>query len=93
MQLSLNATFHEISLPNGMTNAKHSEQGDVGTAACEPMEQCDTTAVKRRKVTGRHRMRPKKEVMDCNQPDDDREIAGTELDKVLPDTVLRQRGS
>ena len=74
-----------------MTSAKRSEQGDDGTVECEPVDQFDTTAVKRRKVTGRYRMRAKKEVMDCSQPDDDREIASTELDKVLPDTGLSEQ--
>ena len=55
------------------------------------MDQCDTTAIKRRKVTGTYRMRAKKEVMDCSQPHDDREIASKELDKVLPDAGLSEQ--
>ena len=77
----------EISHPDGMTSAKHPEQGDDdGTVACESMDRYDTAAVKRRKVTGRYRMRAKKEVMDSSQPDDEREITSAELGRGLPDT-------
>ena len=74
----------EISHPDGMTSAKHPEQGDDdGTVACESMDRYDTAAVKRRKVTGRYRMRAKKEVMDSSQPDDEREITSAELGQRL----------
>ena len=64
----------EISPPDSAISTRHPEQDDDGTVASESMGQCDTATVKRRKVTGRYRMRAKKEVMDSSQPDDEREI-------------------
>ena len=80
----------ETSPPDGTTGVKQedSERGEDGAVVCESMDHGEGTSVKRRKVTGRYRMRAKKEVMDCSPPEEDREIASTEVDRVLTDTRL-----
>ena len=42
---------------------EHSEQSEDGAVVCESMDHDDGTSVKRHKVTGRYRMRAKKEVI------------------------------